>query len=304
MNLSRSQNLYMPNTAIISELSQISQLVAGIPSATPYTIPAGYFQSLADHILYRITVIEPLEIDPSFIQLNKEKYTPYQVPSGYFNHVAGTILDHIKASEALTSNQEMDMLSPLLSRIGKKMPFSVPANYFKQLALPAVTDLNRSEMTDEEAQTPPFLQSVRTAPTYQLPAGYLSHLPATILKKVKTTGQAKVVSVSFSGKLARYAVAASVAGVIAVSGWFYVHKQPVSNSTSPELAEIKKLSSKELQDFVDRNTVILPEENTLVSADMKPEDIHVMFAGVSDEELQQYVDQQPMLKDPTIADFN
>ena len=287
----------MPSTAIISELSQISQVVAGLPSSTPYLVPPDYFQSLAADMLYRITVIEQSQTDP-VISMTHQKSTPYQVPPGYFNDLADNILFRIKTSEVLTSQDDIETLSPLLSGIGKKMPLSIPDNYFEELALPVFAN---HISADDDVQISPLLQAVRTTATYQMPPGYFIDLPGTILKKVKTTGTARVIPMSFTRKLARYAIAASVAGIIAVSGWFYFQKQPGLNTG---LADIKNISSQELQDFVDKNTVILPEGNTVTADDMNPDDIKVMLAGVTTEELQQYVDQQPVLKDPATTNFN
>ena len=55
----------------------------------------------------------------------------YSVPEGYFENLAELVLMKIREGE-VSSAEEIDNLSPLLSKASRKMPFEVPGGYFDQ----------------------------------------------------------------------------------------------------------------------------------------------------------------------------
>src|SRR6185369_3720963 len=99
---------------ILNELREISPVVAEINPANPYQVPAGYFEGLAEKILLRLK-------------------NPYSVPQGYFETLPDIILKKAKAQHSSSAKEELEVLSPLLSQISKKTPFSTPAGYFDEL---------------------------------------------------------------------------------------------------------------------------------------------------------------------------
>lgn len=225
---------------------------------------------------------------------------PYTIPPDYFHHLSSNILLRIKALDALTPAEETATLSPLLNSLSKQMPFTLPEAYFRDLVPSLAAGSNDAETAS------PLLLSLRNEPTYQLPPDYFDQLPNKILEKVSPAPQAKVVTIGFGRKLVRYAAAACVAAIIAVSGWLlWNRQQPATAPAAGALAAVKEVSSKELQDFIDQNTVVLPDNSaTVASNEIKAEDIKTMLAGVPDAELQKYLEQQPNLKDPTLNNFN
>ena len=50
----------------------------------------------------------------------------YSAPAGYFETLVETVMIRIKALEAENSFEELSYLSPLLSKISKNMPYSIP----------------------------------------------------------------------------------------------------------------------------------------------------------------------------------
>ena len=222
--------------------------------------------------------------------------SPYSPPPGYFDQLPETILRRIKALETPTPQNELATLSPLLSRINKQMPFALPETYFENLA--ATT----AELASDPGYESPLLQSLRNKSTYELPAGYFDGLPQAIMQRVAAPA-ARVIPMSFGRRLARYGVAAAIATVVAVSGWFWMQK---SNGLSQkgELAGINKVSNRELQEFLDQNTLVMPDNIVQASNEIKTEDVKTMLAGVPDADLQQYLEQQPNLKDPATTNFN
>ncbi len=85
---------------ISEELRSLSVLVDGISRQTPYVVPAGYFDGLAQLVLARVSA----------------KSLVYSVPDGYFEGFASSVLERIKAgaSDNQTRNQTGDKagLSP------------------------------------------------------------------------------------------------------------------------------------------------------------------------------------------------
>lgn len=233
---------------------------------------------------------------------------PYTIPPDYFHHLSDNIIQRIKALDALTPAEETAALSPLLSSLNKRMPYTMPEAYFRELAPSlAAAGTNDEEIAGEQVETTsPLLLSLRNQPTYQLPPGYFDQLPHSILEKLSPASQARVIPIGFGRKIIRYAAAACVAAVIAVSGWLlWQRQQPVTAPASGSLADIKQASNKELQDFIDQNTIVLPDNSTTVTSnEIRAEDVRTMLAGVPDTELQQYLEQQPNLKDPTLNNFN
>src|SRR5438128_661809 len=112
---------------ILQELEQISQAVATISNRNVYTVPAGYFNNLAEEVLAKVQLV-PLQALPM----------PFSVPSGYFDNLAGNIMDKIKAlkksKQDLGTFEESEQPALLLNTISKQMPYNVPAGYFDNLA--------------------------------------------------------------------------------------------------------------------------------------------------------------------------
>jgi hypothetical protein len=102
-------------SAILSELKEISPVVAGVGAGLTYQVPDGYFDGLAAAILNRIrteglSAREELQtLSPLLGGLSKK--SPYQVPQGYFE------------------------TSSLLAELKNKHTYSVPEGYFENLSV-------------------------------------------------------------------------------------------------------------------------------------------------------------------------
>lgn len=110
---------------ILSELQELSPLVAGISRANPYRLPEGYFEALPGEILH-ITQAEQPELG--------SRQPVFSVPQGYFDNLAANVLARVKEQE-LTVQQELEELAPLLNTISKKPVYRVPEGYFESLEL-------------------------------------------------------------------------------------------------------------------------------------------------------------------------
>ncbi len=119
------------NNQIQKELAELNSLLANSGREQVYTVPLGYFDTLAEQVIKRIkagkmesAADEIATLSPLLGSL--KAVNPYSVPAGYF----GTLETSLSADNA---REELAILSPLLSSLDKKMPYSVPAGYFENL---------------------------------------------------------------------------------------------------------------------------------------------------------------------------
>jgi hypothetical protein len=272
---------------ILNELKAISPVVAEAGFRNVYEVPAGYFEALPGRML---ELLKGAEGEGSPV-LPEKKDNPYHVPHGYFDNFAASVLNRIKANEAASAKEELETLSPLLSGLSKKMPFSTPDNFFEELSDNAVAGAKAIDFVNVELENlSPLMSSLKDKQVYEAPAGYFDQLPQQILQKVKSQ-PAKVVSMNFTRKVVRYAAAAVVAGLVVAAAWLYT-----GNGTDEgSLVGIEQISDEGLESYIENQNSVNPAETTVLAAntnaEIDEEDMKDMLADVSDEELQKYVDQ-------------
>jgi hypothetical protein len=272
----------------------------------PYQVPQGYFEGLADNILQQVKASE-VQLSPALQQANNN---PYQVPQGYFDHLPAAILDRVKATTADNASDELEILSPLLSQIGKKMPFSTPAGFFDELGENAVAGAQAIDFVNDELENlSPLMSSLRRMFVYEIPAGYFEQLPNQILQAAKAQQPAKVVSMRFTRQVLRYAAAAVVAGLIVTAGWLYLGNGGVKKIT-PDNKATATVASAELDSIPDdmlekylESATPTPAENSIAATstaanqELNATDMKDLLADVSDEDLQQYLEKYSTVKD-------
>ena len=311
------------SATILSELREISPKLAEIILENPYKVPQGYFEDLADQVILRIVAEEQSLIDPVLsiskqnlysvpqgyfedlatqvmlkisseeknstdLVLPVQKENIYEAPQGYFEGLAGSILNRVRAIEAADAKEELEFLSPVLGQIEKKNPFTSPAGYFDEFSDNVVAGVQAIEFVNEELENlSPVMLSLKEKNVYQVPEGYFEDLADVVLKKTKQQ-PAKVVAIGFGKKILRYAAAAIVIGIIATGSYFYFKPVPAITGTTPDLA---KVTTEEIENFVNNNSIALADTTTVISEDINEEDGKDLLADVSDEELQQYLEQ-------------
>lgn len=124
-------------------LNELAELGSGLKDHNPqniYTVPAGYFEGLANQILNRIKALDATNAKDELKYLspllsNVSKKMPYAVPAGFFQNLSEDVLKNISEHEDYqTSEEEIESLSPLLSSLKNKKTYSAPAGYFEELA--------------------------------------------------------------------------------------------------------------------------------------------------------------------------
>lgn len=112
-------------SAILSELKEISPVVANVGSGLTYQVPDGYFDGLAAAILNRIKT-EGLSAKDELQTLSPllgglSKKSPYKVPENYFE------------------------VSPLLMQLRNKETYTVPDGYFENFAADVVNKVQKGK---------------------------------------------------------------------------------------------------------------------------------------------------------------
>lgn len=316
---------------ILIELQSISSTLAEIPPVNPYYVPAGYFESFASKMLDLVKTEEisavllnaaanPYEVpDDYFIGLPEQLLSrvkseelpsvlkdsgrnPYQVPEGYFENLAASILHRVK-TDTLSAKEELESLSPLLSKLDKKGPFSTPTGYFDELTGNVVSGVKAIDFVNEELENlSPLMSSLKTKNAYKVSAEYFEDLPTVILSKVKKQGPARIVQISFGKKIMRYAAAAVIAGMIITAGILFVNNQNASvapdtvaqsddNLQQETQKNLERLSDDEILNFIENQTAPVSDFLSVTSStDIDSDGVRLMLADVPDAELKQFLE--------------
>ncbi|HVU54446.1 MAG TPA: hypothetical protein VHD83_05295 [Puia sp.] len=288
---------------ILNELEQLSMVVAGISRQSPFQAPEGYFSEFPGKMLARLNQ-DTIE----------EAHTPdwgknpaMSVPDGYFEGFASRMMDKIRAraGESIIPGPRADTSpvptgadehSPVLSRIGKNMPYQVPEGYF-ETSIPSATLLALKDKT-----------------VYEVPEGYFETLAAIVVARVQPAGKqtGKLISMSGSRKSAwwKYAAAAAITGVILTLGWLRLQTpskdQPLASVDVARMTQdsLTKVSDQDIQSYVDDHTAqiqqVQQEEdyaNSTASLDISDNDVKNLLGDVPDGDLKAYMEEHGDLHD-------
>ena len=131
---------------ILNELKDIGSALGSYSPQNIYEVPNGYFEGLPTQILNRVKALETADakeeleyLSPLLNTISKEM--PYSVPAGFFQALSDDLMQKInehsnhlpQESFEQTSEEEIESLSPLLSSLKNKNPYTVPAGYFESL---------------------------------------------------------------------------------------------------------------------------------------------------------------------------
>lgn len=226
------------------------------------------------------------------------KQPVFAVPEGYFENFAASVWRRIKSQHPMNSAEEIEQLSPVLAAIPRKMPFTLPEDYFSSLAenIPATAG----------DPTPQFLLQHSRQMPYQVPAGYFDHLPQAILNKTARP-QARVVGFT-TARWMRYAAAAVVTGFIALSTILYFRNDPSADMDAAVqngewvAKNLKTVSNQELEEFI-RNTDVSLTGASLAKSSGINSEIRKLLKDVPNKELDAFLEAVPT-DNEELADFN
>jgi hypothetical protein len=164
---------------ILTELKELSPLLAGMERVNVFTTPVGYFDNIC------ATVLLAVEKEKGLPALSGQ--STFDIPAGYFDSLAGNILAKIKDVE-LTQSEELKGLSPML-------------------------------------------YSIQNENVYKVPTGYFDGLADSIIKQIQPE-QAKIVPMRKRSNIFKYAIAASVAGIMAIGIYTIENNKSMTGSNN------------------------------------------------------------------------
>ena len=282
------------NTEIADEIREISPVLAGIGNAEVYTAPAGYFGELPGSLVNRIRLMDEMansEIDNQPVISSKEN--TFHVPAGYFDGFAGNLMARIKTQSTISEvEEELNTIAPILNTISRDSLYHVPSGYFEGLAEIITESAKAGEIYD----MPQWFTALKSSNIYEVPQGYFEKFPAAVLGKVLNRNKAKVVSLTAKKSWLKYAAAAVVVGVIGISALLFTR----SGNTTDSIPNISKVADQDIINYLeDQSTpAISADDNSgsYASADINEADAKELFSDISDDELQQYVEQPDLAK--------
>ena len=212
---------------------------------------------------------------------------PYHLPAGYFENLAEKVLDRIRALEAGDAAEELAFLSPLLSSIPRQNIYTVPANFFNELQ-ETIPGLTKENTPAEEIQSiSPLLGGLKKEMPYSVPSGYFETITPAIQPR------AKLVPITRQ-KWFRYAVAATIVGIIATAGLLIFNRSTSTDPNNQSLAwvekNLKKVSTDDINTFVEMTDA--QSSSSIVKTDMKESDeVKEMVKDISDKDIQNFLDE-------------
>ncbi len=255
LNADRKNLFFIPENYFteLPGLLRANIFLNSLPATNPFTVPEGFFEN------FPTLMLSKLKSDDALVNVTgNKKELLYSIPENYFDNFANEVLKKIKQSEPVSVQQELEEISPFLSTIPRTNVYSVPENYFLNL---------NSNVTAEQ---PP----------------------------------AKVISIgSKTRKWANYAAAACVAALLFGGSFLHFYKKgntevtpAVASALSSEdlQKKISVLSDEEITNYLKTNSNLAVYSNTGTDEYQQQNlDIQNMLQNVPDEDIQQYLDQDP-----------
>jgi len=210
------------------------------------------------------------EIAPFLAKM--ERVNVFQVPTDYFSYLKEKILTQIFIEQDEKNNLQ-----------------KVPEGYFDSLSdqILSKIKMQKNESASEEIKSlSPALHYLKEEQTFTVPENYFDNLSERILDRINNR-RTKVVSISSVQKWQKYAAAAVVAGVIAISALLTINHKSSNNEvasknvpgyvkeasqyqTAEELNEgISSLSDDDIVNYLQSTGNILDEETITKNLDAK-----------------------------------
>jgi hypothetical protein len=211
-----------------------------IKKANVQEVPPGYFDTLSDSILARIRATYPESVEEELRTLSPVLYSlrgnVFSVPEGYFESFATGVVQKLKSMVASeTADEELRSFFPHLHPL-KGNVFSVPDGYFESFADTVFQKLKTPESAEEELRRlSPMLYALKDN-VFSVPAGYFESLAENVTGRLQPK-PARIVTMKKINSWWKYAAAAIVTGVIAVTSMQIFNSSPGIKGTKSIVTE-------------------------------------------------------------------
>ena len=149
------------------------------------------------------------------------------------------------------------------------------------------------ELGEQAPELTRLLGDTKKEAPYKVPEGYFESLKMPDFNI--PANQTPVRSISFGTRVFKYAVAAAITGIIALTVWYTIQPTPIKNSVtlakndSSSLTNIENVSEDEMEKYIDGDIFILTYDPGNSVADIKDEDLTLMLSEVPDNELESFL---------------
>jgi hypothetical protein len=291
---------------ILNELNQISPVVAGITRKNLFEVPENYFEEFAGKVMLRIRSVQEDEALPSSL-INKN--TPFALPpADYFESFAEKMLSRIKTESINSVDEELAILSPVLSKIKRVTPFSVPQGYFEELSDNVLQSAKAIDFVNDGLENlSPLMKDLKNKNTYTTPLGYFENFSDSVLSKIKNEPKkARVISINSRKTWLKFAAAAVVVGIISTVSYFALNKNNLQPANTDPIAALSKISDDEMNNYLQNqyspiyDSVITNTNSPLATVDLANDDTDDLLSTIPDDELKQFVNEDISIKDEQV----
>ena len=224
------------------------------------------------------------ELKASSTILDKGIELPYIFSANYFDNFSANMLDNIK--------ENVEEYVPVTS-----VPnFSLPEGYFSNLSDNILASIKKDEIKQELQIIAPTLASISNTLPYQVSSSYFDNFTANHNQFSKNHKEAKVVSITlYKRKWFQIAVAASIAGLIAISGYFANNNTSSSINTYASYKSVdvqgsaRKVSDDDLEKYLNNNDNLTSNTDIIIGDENEDLNPKQEIESVSDNELKQYL---------------
>jgi hypothetical protein len=213
-----------------------------------------------------------------------ERKNTYFVPEDYFTLLPDSILKLV---------QDDPQLSLPATNV-----YTVPAGYFESFASAVLERISQEESAQTEIETlSPLLASLKNKETYRAPEGFFE---APVFDAPVENTKAKVVSIQpRRSNWTRYAVAASVAAILGITGFFTFKTSNSAGETAavPTSSLEQNMSSvtdDELEDYIFQTT-----DYPMLSTEGEPE-VEATLSNINEEDIKDYLKENSIPSESTM----
>jgi hypothetical protein len=235
-----------------------------------YNVPDNYFTDLSENILLHV-----------FVQSLPRQY-PYTVATTYFDNLPGLIVEKIRVLNTLSAENTTE-----------RNVYSIPEGYFYNLADDILKRIKANEVQSELEAISPLLSAIPKTNVYTVPDNYLFESEILEAVKNKSRPPAKIFSIDAVRKWKNFAVAASIAIICLLSGFFYFSNKSQNSFSGLSDSDIQKrvsvLSDEEISNYLKNNNVFIYTTNTYDSQQFM--NVQNMIESISDKEIEEYLNE-------------
>lgn len=214
--------------------------------------------------------------------LDKGIGLPYIVPENYFENLS-IKPDFVELKTEILKEEKIQFPN-----------LFVPDCYFNDLSSSIIATINREEIDKELTLLAPKLKTISNKMPYQLSDNYFNEFRVEDNQLTKSVAKIKVLSI-YKNRWFQIAIAASVASVIAISGYFIADKTSNVNNNYASYksvdvqVSVNKVSDDDLEKYLSNSDYLTSNTEVIIGDEGEDLNPKQEIKSVSDNELKKYL---------------